>query len=500
MNVRKLTRRHFLSLSAAGAVGASVIAACGATPTPQVIEKVVTSVVEKEVTKIVAGTPQVVKETVIVPATPQVVEETVVVTQVSRPPEVVWTSWATDTFGMFRVEEQAAQFRQKYPDIVVQIRNVASSSYRERLLTTLAAGAGPDVYRLCTDSELAFYKDGQCEQLDPWFEKQKDSWFWTDDVNKTIVDAHRIKDKLWFYPMALDVQAFCINKTLFEQAGLPLPPMSYKSADYKSVWTYEKYLDTVKALTKFAADGTPQQFGTTVYPDYYYLHDIITSKTGRFWMSDDGSQFLGADPAVTEAIQWYADIRLVHKAAPTPEQSKGGAFDYSAGRLALDWQFATWLCYGEKNVGDRFDWDIAPLPHWGDGNPGLFPEPCVWVFNPHSKVKDATWTFFHWLVGPEGVRVPTELAWEIPIYKSVEPYFGKRIPTGKNLSLGPEGVSIASSNYFWLKNLNFFEAWSSVMEPALEEVLLGSKTAQEAMTAIKPQMDKVLQEGKAAMT
>jgi multiple sugar transport system substrate-binding protein len=467
MNGKRVSRRSFIRGGAGALLGLGALAAC-APATPSVVEKVVEKEVTVEVTKVV----------------------------VEKPVEIIWTSWATDTFGMFRCEEQVNRFRQKYPDIIVHIRNVGAG-YRERLLTALAGGVGPDVYRICSEDELAFYKDGQCEQLDPWFEKQKDSWFWTDDPKREIIDGHRIDGKLWFYPMALDLQAFTINKSLFQESGVALPPMSYRSPEYKSDWTYEKFLETAKALTKYAPDGTPIQFGTNVYA-YYYLYNVTVSKAGRFWLSEDGSQFLGTDSDIVDAIQWFADIRLVHKAAPTPEQEKGGAFDYANGRLALAWSFIGWLCYGERNVGDRFDWDVAPLPHWGGGDPGLYHEPCVWVFNPHSKQKEATWTFFHWLVGPEGVEITTELAWELPIYRSVEPLYGKRIPAGKNLTLGPESVDIGRADYFWLKNLNFYEAWT-VVEAALDEVLLGIKTAKEAMAEIKPEVDRILKEGKEAM-
>ena len=64
---KKLSRREFLAISATGAAGL-VVAACQPAPappsTPQVVEK------EVEVTRIVEGTPQVVKEVQVVTATP----------------------------------------------------------------------------------------------------------------------------------------------------------------------------------------------------------------------------------------------------------------------------------------------------------------------------------------------------------------------------------------------------------------------------------------------
>ena len=76
MNVRNLSRRRLLAgMGVAGAAGA--LAACGATPTPQVIEKVVKETVEVE--KIVEQTVEVEK------VTTQIVEKEVVVTATPSP-------------------------------------------------------------------------------------------------------------------------------------------------------------------------------------------------------------------------------------------------------------------------------------------------------------------------------------------------------------------------------------------------------------------------------
>ena len=58
MSQKNLSRRDFLRLGALTAAG-TLVAACAPTPTPEVVEKVVTKEVEK-----------VVKETVVVQATP----------------------------------------------------------------------------------------------------------------------------------------------------------------------------------------------------------------------------------------------------------------------------------------------------------------------------------------------------------------------------------------------------------------------------------------------
>jgi ABC-type glycerol-3-phosphate transport system substrate-binding protein len=140
---RGLSRRSLL-LFGAGALGAAGLAACGATPTPQVIKEVVTQVVEKEVTKIVEGTPQVVKETVVVENT-VVVEKTVPVTLAPTPTEVRIACYTISDSWNKTVEGVYAAFMEKNPSIKVKNEWRPGQDYWTKIQTEFAAGTAPDV-------------------------------------------------------------------------------------------------------------------------------------------------------------------------------------------------------------------------------------------------------------------------------------------------------------------------------------------------------------------
>jgi len=472
-----ITRRDFVRLSAVGATG-SILAAC-APAAPEVIQVEKEVAVEKEVVRTV------------------VVEKEVVVEKPAKAPEG----------GMFRCQEQVDIFEQtpesEYID--VKLRNVGQG-YQEKLLTGLAGGAGPDIYRVCPPV-LEYWIDEQLEKLDPWFEQESDSWFWTEDPRKDVIDVCRIAGDLWFMPMVDGMDcALVINKTLFEEAGVEPPTWKYGSDEYLEKWTYPQYLEAAQKLTKFVG-GKPDQFGTTAYPTYW-LRAITTSKK-NFWMTEDGGDFIGDDPDLIDAIQWFADVRLEHEAAPTASQLEGGAFDYPIGKLAMNWAGAYWLCYGEDRIGDRFDWDVGAPPYWPgaeEKNPGgAFHDFCFWCLNPNSKVKEAAWKFFHFLTGPEGMRVPAELAWGFPLFHSLDPpVYGKRIPPGKNDTLALdlyESIPGTKGDFYpWFTQPNFGECWEEVMSPAMDEVFMGLKTTEEAITEIAPKMDDLLAAGKKQMT
>ena len=143
--MKELSRRRFLS-GAAIAAGAGLLAACGATPTPQVIEKVV----EKEVTKIVEGTPVVVKETV-------VVQETVVVKETAAPAPagagpvyIVYASQYSAPPTNTADDQIIATFEEANPGILVKKTTWPGQDIHDKLRILATAGDLPDVWNMET--------------------------------------------------------------------------------------------------------------------------------------------------------------------------------------------------------------------------------------------------------------------------------------------------------------------------------------------------------------
>ena len=158
---RKLNRRTLLRVAGV-AGGAAVLAACGATPTPQVVKETV--VVTQEVEKVV-------KETVVVEGTPQVVTETVVVTAAAP---VAGSDMAGNvSMWVFPLTENdtdalwtplISRFGETYPNIKVGVELLPWYGRREKMLTAFAAGQPPDMAYVNTDTISLF---GQNDVLAP---------------------------------------------------------------------------------------------------------------------------------------------------------------------------------------------------------------------------------------------------------------------------------------------------------------------------------------------
>jgi ABC-type glycerol-3-phosphate transport system substrate-binding protein len=209
----RLSRRSLLH---AGAVlgGTAVLAACGATPTPQVVEKVVTQVVEKEVTTIVEGTPQVVKETVVVNQT-QVVEKLVTAAPSDVAGQVrVWTFPMTDDDENLIWKPLNQRLAEAYPKLQVSLEILPWSGRREKMLTAYAAGQQPDLAYVNTDTLSLFGTNDVLVALDDIVPKE--AW---DDLPGSLDAGLSWEGKRLMFPNGLSGSGYLCNKALMTEVG-----------------------------------------------------------------------------------------------------------------------------------------------------------------------------------------------------------------------------------------------------------------------------------------
>ncbi|MBI2939632.1 MAG: sugar ABC transporter substrate-binding protein [Chloroflexi bacterium] len=470
-----LSRRRFV-VGALGAASVALLSACAApapTPTPLPLAK----------------------------PTPLPAPTVAAPTPAAKPPakasevELVWSSWATDTYGMDRVKEQADLFGKERPEIKINIRNIASSGYREQILTQLAGGVGPDVFRLGPNDLFPFSDQGQLKELEPYFKADKSSWFWGDDLKPGIVDQMRLRGKLFALPMGGVAYCIYVNTTLFEKEGLPLPPKGYGDES----WTFDRMTELARKLTKRRPDGGPEQLGIESSNRHEMKAIVDNANNGRSWISDDLSTFQGAEPGAVAGLQWAADLIHVHRVSPSAAEAQGGAFGFREGRLGIFWHGVSEASYLVTDIGTRFGWDIVPYPRWGKNPLSLWMEFSGWVMNAKGKRLDEAWTFLHFINGPTGQIPDVERGWALPIFKSLDSRYYTRIgQQKKNFIPALEGHLHANRVWLW-KNPKWSESWRNHVKPAIDEVMAGKARANEAMAKIKPDVDKLLKEGAAQL-
>lgn len=414
----------------------------------------------------------------------------------TQPVTLIESSWATDTYGKAREQQRIDLFHKTYPNskITVNLRNVASSGYRQQVLTELAGGVGPDVFRLSWQDVFPFKEQGQIPGLDDKFKALgKDDWLGGTDVKKDVFDSARYGGKLYGLPMGGDMSNVEVNKSLFKAAGEKAPPVTYGSDN----WTFDEMLERAKDLTKHAADGTPLQLGLGTASDMNGSGNpfsLVESWGGKTF-SDDWTKFLWAEDPGPAAWQWNADLVWKYKVAASVAEAASGAFSYNNGKLAIYPHYVSQLSYHLQDIKDKFDWDQAPWPKQGNNPVKVMFWYSAWTMNAKGKHPDEAFQLLQFVAGPIGVTPGVETGWELPLFKSDDSKYNTAlIKAGKNVKPAIDGFEHRITRMYY-KQPRWQEAWTKYISPALDEIFANKKTASQALKEITPKVNALFEEG-----
>lgn len=409
--------------------------------------------------------------------------------------ELVESSWATDTYGMFREQERIDLFKKTYPNskISVKLRNIGSG-YRQQILTQLAGGVGPDVFRLGWADVFPFKEQGQIPALDDKFKSLgKDDWLSSSDAKTAIFDSARYAGKLYGLPMGGDMSNVEVNKSLFKAAGAKDPPITYDASN----WSFDQVLEIAKSLTKRSSDGTPLQmgiYGGSTIGGSGNPFSLVETWGGKT-LSDDWSKLLWSEDPGPEAWQWNADLVWKHKVAASQAESAGGAFSYNNGKLAIFPHYVSQLSYHTQDVKDKFDWDQAPWPTKGSNPVKVMFWYSAWVMNAKGKHPDQAFQLLQFVAGPIGTIPGVELGWELPLFKSLDSKYNDRIAKlNKNIKPAIDGFEHRITRHYYHQP-RWQEAWTKLISPALDDIFANKKSAADALKEITPKVNALLQEG-----
>ena len=177
-----------------------------------------------------------------------------------------------------------------------------SGDRRQFLLTLVAGGQAPDVSWL-TDPALTAL--GAVDAIDDRVAKDQID---LSPFPKTAMDAWFRRDgKLFALPNQSggNWPIAPINKRMYEEAGLNLPPNNWEDPD----WTFDRFTAEMKQLTK-EEGGKTVQFGM-VGANANYLFLNWPALFDAEWLADDNRTVISEDPALVDAYERY--FTMVHQ-------------------------------------------------------------------------------------------------------------------------------------------------------------------------------------------
>ena len=297
------------------------------------------------------------------------------------PTVVRYWLWLDDpTEPMF--DQLVKEFNATHPAIKVEYQLVPLSEYHDKLVTALAAGAGPDAGRFKDWWLGEFVKLNALEPLT----SSVGRWPGRGDIFENLWETGKITAAGPVYMMPHQFITFYLyyRKDWFAQAGLKPPT------------TFDDFLTAAKKLT----DPVKNQYGFGLRggaggQDQWLAFMVA----GGARLVDAQGKVIVNNADAVKANQWYIDLFRVHKVAPPSAPTDAyaqvlGAFQSGTTAMFAHHVGSSVLVtqkLGAVSVG------VVPVPATDPKKPATMATMAGNVVFAASKQKEAAFTFISWL-------------------------------------------------------------------------------------------------------
>jgi len=330
-------------------------AACRPTPTPQIIEKAATVIVEQT----------------------RLVEKIIVVTATPAPtptPEEVTIVWWTDTLyqnprtqpavgqapGAYE-QMIAAGYMAEHPNVKIEVTALDWADLGEKTQAAWDAGAPPDIMKDYLRRSAAYARQGALVDMNALLPAAA-----LDDILPALRDIYTIGGELHAFPAYFVAQHLIYNEALLEAAGLA----GRAPAGDAAAWTFEEYAALGEAIKGKA--GVETLLATTVAPEQgdYVPLAFLRGAGASVWKEDCSGLDLDSAEALagmTYLLKLY-EAGLLNADAPTAgleevETLMTAGRALSAGGSLYTLGPALQAARKEGRVRSLYKPQIAPYPH-----------------------------------------------------------------------------------------------------------------------------------------
>ncbi|HEY0829213.1 MAG TPA: sugar ABC transporter substrate-binding protein [Bacilli bacterium] len=245
-------------------------------------------------------------------------------------------------------------YMQKNPNKKVKYIVVPPGEYHQKLDTLIASNNTPDVFYAGGAQFAKFVSSGILLNLNEQIKTNEsfdESNVWKQALNFYRFDGQRVGEgDLYGLPKDVGPWAFAYNKDLFDKANVEYP--SAKAGE----WTWDDMIAAAKSLTTVGENGKTDVFGI----GNYSVESAVWANGGDFIDYSTGTIKID-EPAFTEAMQFVADLRLVHHVSLSAqdEKAQNAYARFIGGKVAM-FPMGPWDQPGFWKL--PFGWDIAAWP------------------------------------------------------------------------------------------------------------------------------------------
>ncbi len=353
------------------------------------------------------------------------------------------------------------------------------TDYETKVRTMLAGGTVPDVIRTNDDFVRFYSVKEQFLDLMPYIERDAIN---SADYFEPIWNFTAQPDgKYTAVSLGSQPRLIYYNVDMFNEAGVALPPKDWVSEG----WTWDDFLATAQALT---IPG--ERWGALVYDDTGCEQTwAVNNGLAEGIYSEDGKSFLLAEPQGIEAIQWLADLTVVHGVQPERglvRETNTGNNLFLQGKVGMIFRTQGTMAYFRNN-DINFTFDVAPPPAKVDQkSEGSF---ICYAVPTAAENPDGAWELLKYLIGPNGQKIFVDRGDFIPGH----------IATAESLTaqegVSPSNIALFATAMQYGTSVNFTENTENARNtyrPQLDLVWTGESTAEEVLTGVKQEVEDIL--------
>lgn len=275
-------------------------------------------------------------------------------------------------------EVAIAEF-EKANDVSVKMIVTTADEYSTKLTAAITGRQVPDVFYITPGDVQAYVNNGVVKDITDYVASSETIDL--DNIWSYGVDTYRFdgttqgQGAMYALPKDVGPFSFGYNKTMFEDAGIPLP-------DPDTPYTFDEFVEVAQALTRDTdGDGELDQWGTGLNVTWN-LQALVWSNGGD-WLDEDHTTVTVDTPEFAEALQLFADLQNVHGVTPSIAESQ--TLDtyqrWMRGEIGF-FPVAPWDVSTYETLD--FEWDLLPYPVGRTG------EPATWIGTLGIAVSETT--------------------------------------------------------------------------------------------------------------
>lgn len=372
--------------------------------------------------------------------------------------------------------ELIRRFNERYPDIAVELVT-AGANYDEVAAKFQAASGTDNIPDLVIASDVWWFRyfiNGQLLPLDGVLAHLGTE---LDDYNATLLGDYQYDGRQWAIPYARSTPLFYYNKSSWNEAGLP----------DRGPETWSEFEEWAPKLNEASPSGAALALGKGTSWAAWWFENILWGQGGQY--SKEFELTLDTDETVAAGEYLRALVHDKGYAAVATEQDT----DFGAGTFP-----ATLSSTGSLSgilASANFEVGTAFLPDGPQGS-GV-PTGGTGIGIPAKSTPErqlAAATFLSFITEPDNTALFSSATGYIPVRTSaVESETVQQLLTEKpQFRTAIDQLEQKSRSQDWVRV--FVPQGDKILTEGLEQILINDTPAQEAFSAIAPQLEQAYEE------